>query len=139
MSFTEENDDTLNDLGIVATLPQQQNPLQFHPPIWFDDDISLPSDDDDTRDDLNQFVALGEIPDVDPDSVNINYEVPELPTNEQEEGDLEFNNNIPNYYRNTNFDSEGSFLDDYMSPLSGKHTVKNLFERFMLYTRHIIL
>jgi hypothetical protein len=81
------------------------------------------------RDELNQFVYLGEIPDVDPDSANINYEVPELLTNEQEEGSnevLEFGDNIPNYYVNinNNFDPDGIFFDDYMPTLSGRHTLE---------------
>ena len=118
----------MNNLGVVATLQRQQNRLQFHPAIWFDDEISLPFDYEDNPDDLNKFVDLGEIPDVDPDSVNNNYEVPDLLTNEQEEGSnegLEFGDNIPNYYRNinNNFDPEGIFFDDDMPSLSGRHTL----------------
>jgi hypothetical protein len=76
--YLDENDDTLNDLGIIPTLQQQQNPIQFHPTIWFDDEISLPSEYDDNLDDLSQFIDLEDIEDKDADSGNINYQVREL-------------------------------------------------------------
>ena len=110
----------------MSTLQQQQNPLQFHPVIWFDDEISLPVDNNDNREDLNQFIHLDSGTLLDPDSVYVQYRVPQLPTVELEEPineGLEFEDNIRDNNRNinNNFDQEADFLSDYITLLSGMY------------------
>jgi hypothetical protein len=91
---------------------EQQNPLEFHPPIWFDDDISpslnynLDNQEDNTDDDS---------------AVNIHYEGPELPTLEQDDGGdnegISFDDDtIQN--TNDNVNSDALFADDYIYPLT---------------------
>ena len=94
--------------------------------ILSDDEISLPADNNDNLEDLNQFVDLDSSSLLDPDSVYIQYRVPQLPTVELEEPSnegLEFEDNIRDNNRNinNNFDQEADFLSDYMTLLSGMY------------------
>ena len=92
--------------------------------IWSNDKISLPADNNDNLEDLNQFIDLDSSSLLDPDSVYIQYRVPQLPTVELEEPSnegLEFEDNIRDNNRNinNNFDQEADFLSDYITLLSG--------------------
>jgi hypothetical protein len=71
-----ENDDN-SDLSSISAVEEQQNPLEYHPTIWFDDDI-YPS--------LNYNIDNQEDNFDDDSAININYPGPELPTIEHDEG-----------------------------------------------------
>ena len=94
--------------------------------IWSNDKISLLADNNDNLEDLNQFIDLDSSSLLDPDSVYIQYRVPQLPTVELEEPSnegLEFEDNIRDNNRNinNNFDKEADFLSDYITLLSGMY------------------
>ena len=111
ISFTEQNYNSINDLGIIVPSQiEQQNPLTFHPAVWLDDDASISLDNNDHLDVGNQFDEIN----IDPDFVNVNYPVSGLTTFDGEDRNgrvLEAENN----FSPLNFN-----IDDYMMPFSGK-------------------